>query len=237
MTATLQKKSKRNLIKILAGLIILSLFLAPFFLVANTVDVNRARNLQEVEVSPFSPRYSYETMKVTFDEKSGQLDAASQRAIVDKVLDLNYSRELDQVTIAGYSDEPYPARKSPLTKDDSKLAKKRIKSIQTAISDLDGVDVDIETFNLAEDPTTFERWFNTKDYRLKSAIKNNLTVTVNTPRSLRLIKDQGEEKSALIIFRKRMTSKTAAKPEAVSPTEVERYNEEQRRKRTEFYSE
>ncbi len=238
MATTLQRKSKRNLIKILAALIIVSLFLTPIFLMANTVDVNRARDLQNVEVSPFSPRYKYETMKVTFDENSGLLDAASQRAIIDKVLDLNYSRELDQVTIAGYSDEPYPSRKSSsLSKEDSKLAKKRIKSIQTAISDLDGVDVNIETFNLAEEPSTFERWFNTEDYRLKSAIKNNVTATVNSPRSLRIIKDQGEEKSALIIFRKRMTSRTASNPGTVSPSEVERYEEEQQRKRTELYSE
>ncbi len=238
MAITMQRKSKRNLIKILSGLIIVSLLLVPLFLLANTVDVNRARNLERVEVSPFSPRYSYETMKITFDQKSGLLDAQSAQALIDKVLDLNYSRELDQVTIAGYSDEPYPARnQTPLTKDDSKLAKKRISSIKTAISDLDGVSVDVETFNLAEEPSTFERWFNTEDYRLKSAIKNNLTATVNSPRSLRIIKDEGEKQSALIIFRKRTRAQTAQNQDTVSPSEVNRYIESEQRKRTELYSE
>lgn len=96
MAITLQRKSTRNLIKLLAGLILVSLFLTPLFIMANTVDVNRARNLENVEVSPFSPRYNYETMKITFDQKSGLLDAQSQQALIDKILDLNYSKELDQ---------------------------------------------------------------------------------------------------------------------------------------------
>ena len=230
----------RNLIKLTTSMFIASFMLSPVVMraSANDVDVNRAKNLEQVEVSPFSPRYRYETMKITFDKNSSTLDSASQRALRDKVLDLSFSRELDQVTIAAYSDLAYPPRTSEgLTAADSKLAKNRIGSIKTEILDLEGVNVDVETFNLAEEPNTFERWFNTQDYRLKSAIKNDLTATVNSPRSLRLIKDQGEQKSALIIFRKRMRSSTASSPDTVSPSEIERYNEQQKQKRTEFYSE
>lgn len=202
------------------------------------VDVPKAKNLEQVESTRQMPRYTYESMKVQFDENSSSIDADSKRKLRDKIITLQRGNALDQITVAAFSDQPYPAAPDKkLSSRDSDLADKRISSVESAFDDLEGMTVDVETFNLAEDPNTFEKWFNTADYKLKTALKNNMVVNADTPRNLRLIKDKGEEGSAIVVFRKRVVPATAYDEEVVSPAEVDSYNEELSEKRTEIYSE
>lgn len=205
---------------------------------ADRVDVPKAKNLERVDASREVPRYTYEAMKVEFDENSSSIDAASKRELREKILKLKRSNALDQITVAAFSDQAYPpAPDKKLSSRDSDLADKRISSVESVFDDLEGMSINVETYNLAEDPNTLEKWFNTTDYKLKTALKNNMVVDASTPRDLRLIKDKGEEGSALVVFRKRVVPATAYEEEVVSPAEVDSYNEELSEKRTELYSE
>lgn len=203
------------------------------------VDVNKARNLEQVEMNRKAPQFSYETMSIDFEENSSNITAEKRRELRDKILSLKRDKGLDQITVAAFSDQSYPpAPNHKLSSRDSDLADKRISSVQSVFNDLEGMRIDVETFNLAEDPNTFEKWFNTADYRLKNALKNNMVADSKSSRNLRLIKDKGEEGSAIIVFRKKLPAKsTAARDEVVNPNEVDSYNKKMKEKRTDIYSE
>lgn len=141
----------------------------------------------------------YETMKISFDKNSSVIDRSSREQLRRKVQSLKKAKDLEQITIAGYSDQAYPPEPNKKLSDmDSDLADERISSVKSAISDLEGIGIDVESYNLAEEPNPFEKWLKTDDYKLKSGMKKNAT---NTPRNLRLISEEGKTQSALVVFK------------------------------------
>ncbi len=147
----------------------------------------------------------YETMKIEFDKNSSALNAESRNKLRSKVQALKQGDRLEQITIAGYSDQAFPPKANQkLTDRDEDLADKRIDAVKEAISDLEGIGIDVEAYNLAENPNPVERWLETSDYKLKSSIKGNNTE--ETPRHLSLIKDEGKTQSALVVFKVKQSS-------------------------------
>ncbi len=163
-----------------------------------------------------SGQYHYETVKIMFDENSSNIDVELRQELRKKMQTLKENHQLDQVTIAGFSDQAFPPKPNRKLSDlDSNLAAQRIDSIQTTLSGLDDFDIDLETYNLGEDANLFEKWFGTSDYKLKSALRNNMTLS-DRSQNLKLIKDEAEVGSAVIIFRTRTPTATAEKSKTQS---------------------
>lgn len=161
-------------------------------------------------------KYHYETMKIKFDKNSSNIDIESRKELRKKMLSLKSNNDLDQVTIAGFADQAYPPQPNRQMSDlDSKLAHQRIDSIETTLSGIEDLDVDVKTYNLGEDPNILERWFNTSDYQLKTALKDNLVLDDRVG-NLKLIKDEGEVSSAIVIFRTLKPTSKSKKGEAYS---------------------
>src|SRR5690606_3162063 len=122
----------------------------------------------------------------------------------EKIVTLKRDHDLEQITIAGYSDKAYsPESKGKLSDADSDLASDRISSVKSAIGDLEGVAIDVESYNLAESPNALEKLFKTDDFKLKDKSAN----AQETPRNLKLIKDVGGPQSALVVFKVRSLNK------------------------------
>ena len=113
----------------------------------------RAYNFVEVEFQPQSAELS--------DQAKKQISETFQKAIWDGYI--------DNVSVLSWSDTEYPSNDlKMLSKDDRKLAEKRNLAIKNYLISLKSVDVD--TYNMAEQPSKLSKLFNTTDNQLKSSL-------------------------------------------------------------------
>lgn len=154
--------------------------------------------------------YHYETMKIEFDKNSSALDQNSRRKLRNKVQSLKQGDRLEEITIAAYSDRNYPPKADQKLSDrDKDLADKRIESVKEAVSDLEGIGIDVESYNLAKDPNPIQKFFGTSDQKLKSKMKGNNIE--KAPQNLSLITEEGEVQTALVVFKVKTSGKTTKK--------------------------
>lgn len=154
--------------------------------------------------------FRYETMKIDFDKNSSALDKDSRNKLRNKVQALKKGDQLTQITIAGYSDQAYPPKANQKLSDrDEDLADKRIESVKDAVSDLEGVGIDVESYNLAKDPNPIQKMLGTSDQKLKSKIKGNNSERIS--QHLSLIKNKGKAQSALVVFKMKGFGKKASR--------------------------
>lgn len=113
----------------------------------------RAYNFVEVEFNPHSSELT--------DSAKKQINETFQKALWDGYI--------DHVSVLSWSDEEYPSKKvNSLSKQDRKLAEKRNLAIKNYLISLKRVD--IETYNMAEQPSKLSKLFNTTDNQLKSSL-------------------------------------------------------------------
>ncbi len=111
--------------------------------------------------------------EISFDKGSAALTDSARESLVNMINATRTSgREIDDVRVAAWADAEYPSdRQAKLSKDEQELADKRATAIRDFLKSNLNVD-DIDTYNMATQPGTFARAFNTEDVRVKEAFKN-----------------------------------------------------------------
>ena len=113
----------------------------------------RAYNFVEVEFLPQSSNLSEQAKK--------EINETFQKAIWDGYI--------DNVSVLSWSDEEYPSKElKSLSKEDRQLAERRNTAIKNYLMTLKSVDVD--TYNMAEQPSQLSKLFNTTDNQLKNSL-------------------------------------------------------------------
>ncbi len=113
----------------------------------------RAYNFVEVGFQPQSSNLS--------DQAKNQINETFQKAIWDGYI--------DNISVLSWSDTEYPSKNlKTLSKDDRKLAEKRNSAIKNYLISLKSVDVD--TYNMAEQPSKLSKLFDTTDNQLKNSL-------------------------------------------------------------------
>lgn len=89
--------------------------------------------------------------------------------------------KVEELIVLSWSDEEYPSKKlKKLPRVQRELAEKRNKAIESFVKETRSVDVD--TYNMAEQPHAISKWFNTADSRLKnSLVAAGLPTTADDP--------------------------------------------------------
>jgi hypothetical protein len=77
----------------------------------------------------------------------------------------------DQAQEVGKIDEEFPSKKlKSLSKSQKELATKRNENIESFVNELRPSTVQVEKFNMAEQPNMLAKWFNTTDNKLKASL-------------------------------------------------------------------
>ncbi len=138
---------------------------------------------------------------ISFEKGSTNLNE-SQRTEISKLLKnfMKKGKDVD-ISIATWSDEPIPSKGKSLSSAQRKIADKRSESIKAYVKQLK-LDVDdYEVFNMAESPNFLARTFNTKENKVKSAVKNEAAETSLLKSKYKIIKENGDTGKSVIIVR------------------------------------
>lgn len=108
---------------------------------------------------------------LTVEFKPGQdgLSKTAKNQIQRALADARKMGTIKNVEVAVWSDKEYPAIGKSLPKDQVKLAAKRAKNLQLLI-DKTEPSSDVNTFNMAKQPNSFQRWVNSRDAEVKSKL-------------------------------------------------------------------
>ena len=114
------------------------------------------------------------------------------------VREVRSSRDIEQVTIAAWSDKALPMKDAKLLDSDKDLAERRADAIRDIVRMELGVS-DIDAYNMAEPANWLARTFNTKDAELKSVFGRTAEETPVTREEFQLIKDAGAPGKAVVV--------------------------------------
>jgi len=134
---------------------------------------------------------------VEFEKGTYEL-TQSQKSSLSKMLRNNKTNEELDVTIAAWADEPFPAQRKNLSKEQRRIAKKRIKSIKSYLKNT-GTDFDdMEAYNMAERSGMMGRLFNSKGNKIKKSISSNNTSALKP--TYQTIASKGDAGKAVLVF-------------------------------------
>ncbi len=107
--------------------------------------------------------------EITFKPGSAELTEPAKASLNRIVQDAGTTGKIDEVMVLSWSDYEYPAKNTQkLPKAQIDLAQKRNRAVENYVKSVKSVDVD--TYNMAEQPNTISKWFNSTDNRLKNAL-------------------------------------------------------------------
>lgn len=120
-------------------------------------------------------------VEIQFAQGSAALSESSKASLKALMEQSSYSGKLDEIIVLSWADEEYPSknlRKLPKAQRD--LAEKRNQSVAEYLKSMKNMDID--TYNMAKQPNTLSKWFNTTDTRLKrSLVAAGLPTTADNP--------------------------------------------------------
>ncbi len=112
---------------------------------------------------------AYNFVEVEFQPQSSELSDQAKKLINETFQKAIWDGYIDNVSVLSWSDAEYPSKNlKTLSKDDRKLAEKRNLVIKNYLVSLKSVDVD--TYNMAEQPSKLSKLFNTADNQLKNSL-------------------------------------------------------------------
>jgi hypothetical protein len=119
-------------------------------------------------------------VEIGFTHGSAMLNDSAKTSLNSIIKQARQDGKIDQVVVLSWSDEEYPSKNvKALPKSQRELAAKRNKNIEKYVRTVR--DVDVNTFNMAERPSTFSKLFNTDDTKLKeSLVSAGLSTTADT---------------------------------------------------------
>lgn len=144
----------------------------------NSTETSSAKSTEPAVASPVAQQVAKETQaalvtEVSFHRGSAQLTAPAKRKLEQIINDAKARGKIDDIKVIAWSDQNYPSKeKGSLVKQQRDLADKRSDEVQKYVKNYAESYVDVDTYNMAERPGTFESWFNTSDNRIKKSLEN-----------------------------------------------------------------
>ncbi|MEK6773015.1 MAG: hypothetical protein AABY64_03665 [Bdellovibrionota bacterium] len=122
-------------------------------------------------------------VEIEFDKGSASLSENAKTSLKSVLDQARSAGSIDEVLVLSWADDEYPSKNlKQLPKNQRELAKNRNKAVETYIKTMKNVDVD--SYNMAEQPNLFSKWFNTSDNKLKSSfIAAGLPTTADDPQN------------------------------------------------------
>jgi len=120
-------------------------------------------------------------VEIVFDAGSSNL-TENAKSSLNSVMDQARSvGEIDEIIVLSWADEEYPSKNvKKLSKPQKDLAERRNRAVASYIKNVKSVDVD--AYNMAEQPNAMQKWFNTKDSQLKNSfVAAGLPTTADDP--------------------------------------------------------
>lgn len=133
------------------------------------INSSAEANAQGISNSAAWDASAHNFVEISFDKGSHALSKnakANLNAILGRA---DQFAKIDQVIVLAWGDEEYPSKKrNKLSKKQISLAEDRNRSVKTYVGEITNAGVD--SYNMAERPTAFSKWFNTADNQLKDSL-------------------------------------------------------------------
>lgn len=108
-------------------------------------------------------------VEITFEPGSATLSENSKKSLNSVMSQANRQGKIDEIMVMSWSDEEYPSDNiKRLPKPQRDLAARRNKAVEKYVKSIRKVDVDL--YNMAEQPNVLSKWFNTTDNKLKNSL-------------------------------------------------------------------
>ncbi|MCC2677911.1 MAG: hypothetical protein K0R29_487 [Pseudobdellovibrio sp.] len=112
---------------------------------------------------------AYNFVEISFEPGSTGLTESAKSSLRSVVEQAKAAGKLDEAIVMSWSDEEYPSKEvKKLPKYQRDLADNRNKAVKDFIKSVQKMDID--TYNMAAQPNTVSKWFNTTDARLKNSL-------------------------------------------------------------------
>lgn len=112
---------------------------------------------------------AYNFVEISFEPGSTGLTESAKSSLRSVVEQAKSAGKLDEAIVMSWSDEEYPSKDvKKLPKNQRDLADNRNKAVKDFIKSVQKMDID--TYNMASQPNTISKWFNTPDARLKNSL-------------------------------------------------------------------
>lgn len=135
---------------------------------------------------------------IQFSPGSAVLSESHQAMLRKLVRSVRTNRDIDQITIAAWSDKALPATGKTLSDADRNLADKRAEAIKDIVRMELGV-TDVDLYNMAEPANWLARTFNTSDDELKSIFGRTAEEIPVTREEFQMIKSSGAPGKAVVV--------------------------------------
>jgi hypothetical protein len=138
---------------------------------------------------------AYNFVEVEFKPGSSTLTDNAKTSLSSVVEQARQQGKIDEVLILSWADQEYPSQsRMKLSKEQRALAEKRNGAIEHYVKSLRSVDVD--KYNMAEQPTVFEKWFNTSDNKLKNSL-----ISAGLPTTAASVEYPSKAKHAIVLVK------------------------------------
>lgn len=120
-------------------------------------------------------------VEIEFKPGSADLTDNAKTSLNKLVQDSGKAGKIDEVMVLSWSDYEYPSKNiKKLPRAQIDLAQKRNRAVENYVKSIQRVDVD--AYNMAEQPNALSKWFNATDSRLKNAlVAAGLPTTADDP--------------------------------------------------------
>ena len=120
-------------------------------------------------------------VEISFSPGSSTLTQNSKSSLDQLIKRSANNGKIDEVLVLSWSDQELPSDNlKKLGRSEINLATKRNKAVENYIKENRSIDVD--SYNMAEQPNSFSKWINTTDARLKrSLVAAGLPTTADDP--------------------------------------------------------
>lgn len=110
--------------------------------------------------------------EVRFTKGSAQLSREAKTRLEKLIVEAKHRGKIDDIKVISWSDLNYPSKaKGSLSKQQRDLASQRNEEVEKYVKNYSETYVDVDSYNMAERPNTFEEWFNTSDNKIKKSLE------------------------------------------------------------------
>lgn len=140
---------------------------------SKTTEASQVTQYQREQVDAASKNKASFVKTVEFNKGSQMLTSPSAEELRSMVMEAKSAGEIDEIRVAVWADEAYPmASEKKLSSQQRRLADDRGRNIKNYLkSDLKIDDVDV--YSMAERPNAVEKFFNTSDAKVKTAMETS----------------------------------------------------------------
>lgn len=109
-------------------------------------------------------------VEVDFPKGTDKLTEVARERLSNLLHTARAAGRVDEIKVLSWGDQEYPSEKQKkLSTTQRDLADHRNENVENYIDSM-GFKVDVDTYNMAEQPHLFSKWFNTSDARLKKSL-------------------------------------------------------------------